>query len=245
VRNILRWFYRKLGLKFLFFKSKHIILSIIGKDVFYFRQTKCKTEFHGDKFEGWALDPKSISKDSIVYSIGVGQNIAFDISVINKYDTKIYAFDPTPDTVEWLKLQKIPPNYVFFKFGVASYDGVATFYPPKLSGSDSYSVYVQNTYDLPAFEGQVNSICTIMKKLGHNKIDILKMDIEGSEYDVLKDILGNNILVKQILIEFHHRFLKIGIEKTKEAIKMLNKQGYKIFWTSASGYEYSFIKDER
>jgi hypothetical protein len=81
-----------------------------------------------------------------------------------------------------------------------------------------------------------------MKRLGHTTIDVLKMDIEGAEYEVIEDIVSSRISINQILVEFHHRFPTIGIEKTKNAIKQLNKAGYKIFSISESGQEYSFIK---
>jgi hypothetical protein len=68
------------------------------------------------------------------------------------------------------------------------------------------------------------------------------MDIEGAEYEVIKNIIDNNIQINQLLIEFHHRFPGIGIKRTKEAIKILNTGGYKIFDVSPSGEEFSFIK---
>ncbi len=80
-----------------------------------------------------------------------------------------------------------------------------------------------------------------MRELNHTKIDILKMDIEGSEYDVLNDILNANVEIKQILVEFHHRFEKIGLQKTRDAIKALNQKGYQIAAISDSREEYTFI----
>lgn len=81
-----------------------------------------------------------------------------------------------------------------------------------------------------------------MKMLGHNQIDILKMDIEGAEYEVIQYLVENKVSINQILIEFHHRFDNIGVEKTKAAIKALAILGYKIFDVSASGEEFSFIR---
>ena len=81
-----------------------------------------------------------------------------------------------------------------------------------------------------------------MESLSHNHIDILKMDIEGAEYDVIDDILSSNIAIKQILVEFHHRFPNVGLKKTKETIKKLNNFGYRIFHISNNGEDYSFIK---
>ena len=79
--------------------------------------------------------------------------------------------------------------------------------------------------------------------LSHSQIYILKMDIEGSEYEVIDCVIDKKIPVKQILVEFHHRFPAIGIAKSKIAINKLNLAGYKIFHVSVTGEEYSFIKD--
>ena len=49
-------------------------------------------------------------------------------------------------------------------------------------------------------------LSTILEKLGHNRIDILKMDIEGAEYEVIEDIISSTVPIQQVLIEFHHRF---------------------------------------
>src|SRR5690554_1691728 len=41
-----------------------------------------------------------------------------------------------------------------------------------------------------------------MTQLGHKHIDVLKMDIEGAEYDVIENILSAQLPITQILIEF-------------------------------------------
>ena len=81
-----------------------------------------------------------------------------------------------------------------------------------------------------------------MKELGHSRIDIIKMDIEGAEYDVIKDIYESDIRPVQILIEFHHRFPGVGIKKTKEAIGCIKSMGYQLFSVSATNEEYCFIR---
>ena len=80
-----------------------------------------------------------------------------------------------------------------------------------------------------------------MTELNHTYIDLLKMDIEGSEYSVINDILASNVRPKQMLVEFHHRFQNIGINETKKALEIMKKMGYKLFFVSQSGEEFSFI----
>ena len=48
-----------------------------------------------------------------------------------------------------------------------------------------------------------------MEELNHNKIDLLKMDIEGAEYEVINDILEKNIDIDIILVELHGNEKKI------------------------------------
>jgi FkbM family methyltransferase len=54
-----------------------------------------------------------------------------------------------------------------------------------------------------AVEVPVRRLATMMQMLGHARIDLLKMDIEGAEYEVIDDLLGSRVAVDQLLIEFH------------------------------------------
>ena len=81
-----------------------------------------------------------------------------------------------------------------------------------------------------------------MEELGHNHIDLLKMDIEGAEYEVLDEILRHELPVRQILVEFHHRFPGIGIGRTLDTVKRLRDAGYKLFHVSPWCEEFAFLK---
>ncbi|MFC2104850.1 FkbM family methyltransferase, partial [Bacteroidota bacterium] len=191
----------------------------------------------------WTIANQSINSDSIIYSFGVGTDISFDLDLIKKYNVDIHAFDPTPKSIEWVKKQNITQKFIMHEHGLAAFTGSIEFTlpdnPEYISGSiDNMLGSAGNTISI-----SVKDLKTIMNDLSHSRIDILKMDIEGSEYDVIDDLISNKIIVQQLLIEFHHRFPKIGIKKTKEAIKKLNNYGFKIFHISNNGEEYSFIKD--
>ena len=83
---------------------------------------------------------------------------------------------------------------------------------------------------------------TIMSELNHEHIDLLKMDIEGAEYDVISDMMESGILPDQLLIEFHHRFENIKSAKTRESIELLRSFGYLLFYISDSGTDYGFVR---
>ena len=68
-----------------------------------------------------------------------------------------------------------------------------------------------------------------------DKVDVIKIDVEGAEYDVITDICQSEILPQQILIEFHHRFPNVGLGKTRNAIERIRKMGYKVDATDLLG----------
>lgn len=214
---------------------------LLGKDLYQGVQCKVATETHGSEYGAWVVHPDMLDANSVVYSFGVGEDISFDLALIEHYGLTVHAFDPTPKSIAWVKEQVLPERFIFHPFGIADYDGVASFNPPANSAFVSYSM-VQKTTKQQAVEAPVYRLGTIMGKLGHPHIDLLKMDIEGAEYAVLQDMLNDPPHVAQILVEFHHRFSDIDVASTKEAIALLNQHGYHIFSVSATGEEYSFLR---
>ena len=189
-------------------------------------QRKCPIERHGSEYGGWTICPSDLTRNSIVYSLGVGDDISFDLSLIEKYGVSVYAFDPTPKSVQWVKSQQLPKEFNFYESAVLDYDGVAKFYPPNDPDWVSYTIseHEYATADR-AIIASVRRLSSIMHELGHERIDLLKMDIEGAEYAVLRDMIRSGIQVSQLAVEFHHRFQDIGIKQTKRTIKLLAKNG--------------------
>ena len=220
--------------------AKRAVRAIRRQELWQGAQIKCQRMRLGKEGACWCVCPQEFSVSSVVYSFGVGEDISFDLALIERFRFQVHAFDPTPRSIEWLQTQTAPPEFVFHAYGVAGFDGNCAFLPPENPAHVSHSMVARETSQ-PAIEVAVHRLGTIMKMLGHEQIDLLKMDIEGAEYGVLADILVQGIEVKQLLVEFHHRWPQIGVERTKQAIRALNEAGYRIFSVSPSGEEYSFL----
>ncbi len=227
----------------IYLRGKRILKQVLGWDVWNYAQVTIPREFHGSESEGWCVASNILSPGSIVYSIGIGDDVSFDLSLIDRYGVNVYAYDPTPESIEWVARQKLPDTFHFYGKGLAHYDGVAHFYRHKKETNICHSMSLRKETVQNAIEAPVERLKTLCKENNHTEIDLLKMDIEGAEYEVLDDILQSDIKIGQILVEFHHRFKSIPPRITKNAIANLNKLGYKIFFVSLKGREYSFIHE--
>lgn len=140
-----------------------------------------------------------LNSESLVYSFGVGEDITFDLEIIDKTGSKVYAFDPTPKSTAWIKTQNLPEKFKFYEYGLSNKDGLICFSPPPNPDWASYKEDASGSFMFP-----VKRLATVKQELGHSaKIDFLKLDIEGSEYAVLDDILRNNLNPIQMSVEFH------------------------------------------
>ena len=195
---------------------------------------------------GYMIYPLGLDRNSVIYSVGVGRHISFDLALIESFGATVHAFDPTPVSIEWVRSQKLPAQFVFHDYGIAAYDGTFRFYPPRRSESAHFTSVpkTRDTDDVACVEAPVYTPGTIMKKLGHDHLDLLKLDIEGGEYEVIDNMLKESIRVRQLIVEFHHNFPTIPMARTVEAVRALRKNGYRLFHVSDRTYEMGFIRAE-
>ncbi|HPD60923.1 MAG TPA: FkbM family methyltransferase [Thermodesulfobacteriota bacterium] len=222
-------------------KIKRFFKTLVGKDFFPRIDCRCKKERLGSKYCGWEVAVEKIKKDSVIYSFGVGEDASFDIELINQFGVVVHAFDPTPGSINWVQAQNFSEHFVFHKYGLADFDGELLFNPPRDHKSISYTILERPSKNKKAIALPVKKLETIMKELRHGEIAILKMDIEGAEYQVIDSMAASAIRPGQVLVEFHHRFPGVGLKKTKDAIKKLRKMGYGLFSVSSSGEEFCFM----
>lgn len=210
----------------------------------------------GTDYGGWWI-PKNISlnENSIVYLGGAGEDISFDLKLQDKYNCWIVIIDPTKKAIkhyEEVKLFYKDNNFkftgniqkdyiqnikklnvdfnkiIFLDIGLYNKKDLLKFYKQDNSNYVSQSLennMFGNNYDVV----KVDTIKNIINELNHNNIDLLKLDIEGSECDVLDKMIDDNILPKYLCIEFDLLLKNKDFNKKTEKIgKRLESFGYKI-----------------
>ena len=224
-----------------FWPIKLFLKRIGGKELWL------KTEVAVDTVEtaGWAYIGERLNSGSVIYSLGVGDSIEFDLDIIDRFGATVFAFDPTPFSTDWVERQLLPEQFVFMPWAVSGEDGRLRLY--RRVNRHGRGAEVMWTADEAAgdpddfIDASAYTVRTIMELLQHERVDLLKMDVEGAEYDILDGLKGAVRLPEQLLVEFHHRFPGIGKQRTAASIEMLRGLGYRIFAISETGREVGLV----
>lgn len=226
-------------------KIKRFGNVVRSKDFYTSLDLHLPSKEFGEPGASWVVASEMIDDQCCVYSLGLGHDISFDLGLINEFGVTVHGFDPTPKSIAWLKTLELPDAFNFHDYGVAEYDGEANFRVPVNENFVSFTMNekLNSSHKDDSVPLQVKRLSTIVNQPGMSAPDILKMDIEGAEYAVLRDLIASDIRPKQLLVEFHHVQHDIPASETKQVVKQLRECGYKIFYIAPTGGEYSFLHD--
>ena len=73
-------------------------LSLIEKNI--------PTRYLGSNYGGWYVAHENLSSNLIVFSAGAGEDISFDIEMLNNFQCKIIIIDPTPRAIQHIERVK-------------------------------------------------------------------------------------------------------------------------------------------
>lgn len=181
----------------------------------------------GTNYGGWAIPSSNILNDkSLIISVGVGEDISFDLHLNHLYNSKIILIDPTikaikhyqevqnyfnsntpftgniqPDYISNIKnLQINFDNFDYIPKALWNESKILKFYKQSNPSYVSQSL-IDGMFTSEYDEVESFTFSDIIDKYGNN-IDLLKLDIEGAEIQVLNHMLDLEIYPKYLLVEF-------------------------------------------
>lgn len=200
-------------------------------------------EFHGNEYCGWCIPRGSLGADSIVVDVGLGEDVSFSQSLIEAYGCRVHGFDPTPRAIEYVRSLG-SGKIVLHEYGVAATSGRATFYLPNDDSHVSGSLVQEQHLGRRHIEVSLLGLRDVFRTIGAERIRLLKLDIEGAEYELLgsPDFRECAPRVDMICIEFHHRWPTYGRQATLAAVCTLRECGFRCAWrSSATNEEFLFL----
>jgi len=175
----------------------------------------------------------------IIVSAGIGDQIHFELDLLARLKNlgvraELYAVDPTPKSLEFLAGQDLPSNFHVIPYALCGRDGDISFSLPRdprwVSGSeidlrdDSRDLDHENRITVPG-----KTLKSIMEELDLERVDFLKMDIEGSEFSAVDNILKDRISIEEMLIDVHHFLMADGENSLRGMLTGLTRSGFRIY----------------
>ena len=186
--------------------------------------------------QAWVISAERLPEEPLVYSLGLSENLSFDLGMIQQYRAKVHGFDPTIESQIFVAKSHLPADFHYHPLAVAGHDGQLDLYERMGKGGRKKGACF--------LKAACKKISTLVQELGHSRLDILKVDVEGSEYSILEDVCLKQIPISQIAVEFHHRFDEVGLSSTIRAHQMLLSHGYQLAHISDWAEEFLYIKGD-
>lgn len=130
-----------------------------------------------------------IAKDSIVVDVGAHIG-SFSLSVARSV-SKVLAFEPEPANYQLLK-KNMEINHLenmsIFAMAVSCSSGYQDIYTYPGGSSADYSLYNRGIMNVKTARIPTISLDDLIQREGLPRIDVLKLDCEGAEHEILRNI---------------------------------------------------------
>ena len=236
-------------------------------------ESEVPVERLGTPYGGWLIPRDMLSPGSVCYLVGAGEDISFDLEVAATYGCQVHIFDPTPRAVthfeallDHLKRGEpapcstsptgfypaYPPELAkklhFHPVGIWNEDATLRFFAPRNEAYVSHSI-VNIQHSERSIEVPVRRLSGLMREMGHRRLDLLKLDIEGAEYQVIESLLADKTEVDILCIEFdesaaNHLDAKY-LDRIESSLRSLLAAGFRVVAKEKSCHNYTLLHRRR
>jgi FkbM family methyltransferase len=189
----------------------------------------------GNDFPWTIVEPPAHRPMRWVISGGVGADLSFERALADGYGAQVLLFDPSPPGRATAEAANLPPAIQFRPLALAKNEEGIRLRPPNVDGWVSWQAAGDESGEfMPS-----TSIPALVTRHAITQIDLLKLDIEGFEYEVLEDALKRRLPIAQICVEIHQgaAFGKSGRDRWR-LIGRLLLNGYRLVHQHQRDYTF-------
>jgi len=190
-----------------------------------------------DDGDGTLRQEFALNENSFVMDVG-GFKGQWASDIFSRYLCHIAIFEPVKEYAALITKRFAQNKRInVFDFGLAGHTKQAKI---SLAGESS-SIY-RSTVE--SAEIALHDICEWLDKNDIKSVDLIKINIEGGEYELLNRILqsGNCKIFKRFLVQFHN--IDKQSERNMKLIHEIMQENYKLIWQYPFIWEYWEIRDK-
>lgn len=190
----------------------------------------------------------NLSSDSIVVDVGCADDPDYSEHMIGRFRCRCYGVDPTRKHFAALRHaeQKHQGLFQHLPYAVVTKTGTLTFHESETNASGSICNDHHNVKNdkTTSYEVEALSIMDLKAKIGRH-INILKLDLEGAEYELLENLNAADVHdIDQLFIEFHHHCIeRYSIQDTERLVRRIEQLGFSSF--TLDMHNYLFYRPQR
>jgi FkbM family methyltransferase len=177
----------------------------------------------GSRYGGWIVPGELIEPSWTCYLVGAGGDTTLDLELLRRYGATVRSFDAVAQYVaKAIKDAEGEPRFSAHHAAIAVQDGPLRMQVTHDRNSRSVSgVGLYESADFIELPGR--TLPSLMEELGDRRIDLLKIDIEGSEYELVPTLDLRSLGVKVFAVQLHHNR---SVAEARRLIQGLKDQGY-------------------
>ena len=177
----------------------------------------------GTSYGGWTLPGDAIDASWTCYMVGAGGDVSAEVELTKRYGATVRSFDAVADYVDRAQTEANgAPRFSAHHAAIALQDGPMLM--QVTHDQQSQSVSAAHLYDSHSFiELPGRTIPSLMADLCDEKIELLKIDTEGTEYELLPTLDLRAMGVKVFATELHHNG---SVRDARRFIASLRERGY-------------------
>lgn len=190
--------------------------------------------------------PGLITTNATVIDVGCSYEAEFSVAMIERYGANAVAVDPTSKHRSALAglAAKYPHRFRHLPLAISAHNTTMTFYESSTNESGSILPDHVNALrdQLTTYQVKALTPIALLDHVGLDSADILKLDIEGAEYELLEGIHADELApFRQIFIEFHHHAVeRYSQADTRRLVERLRGFGYGSY--SFDDHNYLFVR---
>ena len=204
----------------------------------------------GTRYGGWWLYAPAVSAEPLLVDCGLGKDISFPAAFLERFGGRVIGLDPNPAALEYCRAHQPAGMEVRGEALWSDAGRKLTFHLPRPAeqlpkGADGVSGSLLASHGYAGdqtLEVTTTSLSEILGRSGRADCDMLKLDIEGAEYEVLNALCASGEIgrARQLAVEFHHGWTERTEQDTRDCIARLAARGFELRYNE--GRNHLFVR---
>ncbi len=186
---------------FVRFKVESRILGLLARP-----EAKVSLSLQG---RNWLVPEGLLRPGDLCYSGGVGEEIDLELWMSLEKGVRVLLLDPTPRSIRFVEALRdggaLPSGVEFLPLGLFSRDETLRFLAPEDPSWVSHSIEDGASNVRAGFDAPCRRISSLMRERGDQRMDIVKLNIEGAEHAVLESMIEDGVIPRVLMLTFEGR----------------------------------------